>query len=306
VDYNVASTNLDGPDYVGPLASNRDTMVAQGMVWIACGASNLAASVVLDTTSLADGPHTLQVVACDGSAVQVQGHHEIAFTVDNHDLACTLIAPDPAYAYLEGQTVIMEAAAGGGVGTVTSLVFRVEGVPAAEFPDPSGTFAFQTAAYGAGRIALQAEARTDAGEYTRSEQVELLILSTADADGDLLPDGWEILHFGSITNTAGFADTDRDGLDDRKEFTADTDPHDPTSRFAVTAVHPGPAPNQLVITFVSSPTRTYQVETTAGTLEEPWDILPLAGFPGHPGSTRVTNSVPDAGSTAWRIRAFAP
>jgi len=48
--------------------------------------------------------------------------------------------------------------------------------------------------------------------------------SSADSDGDGLPDTWESLYFGGITAQDGSGDPDGDGLTNAQEFTAGTDP----------------------------------------------------------------------------------
>jgi hypothetical protein len=60
-----------------------------------------------------------------------------------------------------------------------------------------------------------------------------VITAAGDADGDGLPDAWELLHF---TDTArdGTADWDGDGMRDGAEFVAGTDPTNAASRFALT------------------------------------------------------------------------
>jgi hypothetical protein len=60
---------------------------------------------------------------------------------------------------------------------------------------------------------------------------------TADADGDGLPDSWEIAHFGNTTSQNGSGDPDHDGATNAEEFAAGTDPMDPASK------PPAPAPS---------------------------------------------------------------
>jgi len=44
-----------------------------------------------------------------------------------------------------------------------------------------------------------------------------------DADGDLLPDAWELANFGNLTTIAGAADQDSDGLSNAAEHDLETD-----------------------------------------------------------------------------------
>ena len=51
----------------------------------------------------------------------------------------------------------------------------------------------------------------------------------ADADGDGLPDAWEITHFGNTTSQDASGDPDGDGATNGDEYQAGTDPMDPAS-----------------------------------------------------------------------------
>lgn len=56
---------------------------------------------------------------------------------------------------------------------------------------------------------------------------------TGDADGDSLPDDWELAFFGNETNAVASADGDGDGADNRSEYIAGTDPTDSADFFSV-------------------------------------------------------------------------
>lgn len=59
--------------------------------------------------------------------------------------------------------------------------------------------------------------------------------SLMDTDGDSVPDWWAFEHFGGRTNCVANKDSDGDGFPDAKEFFADTNPCDPSSKLTITS-----------------------------------------------------------------------
>jgi uncharacterized repeat protein (TIGR01451 family) len=80
-----------------------------------------------------------------------------------------------------------------------------------------------------------------------------------DADGDGLPDAWEVRYFGS-TATQPHADADADGLDNREEFRAGTDPAVAASVLKIQNVQVRGA--DVVIQFASVSGKAYRLERT--------------------------------------------
>lgn len=91
----------------------------------------------------------------------------------------------------------------------------------------------------------------------------------ADADLDGLPDKWETA-FGYPTNVAQSASADRDddGVSDRDEFAAGTDPTNALSRLAIVSAERSSV--GAMLTFSASSNRTYTVEKQSGDWSEGW------------------------------------
>jgi hypothetical protein len=88
----------------------------------------------------------------------------------------------------------------------------------------------------------------------------------ADTDGDGIPDAWERSKAGNITTMNISSDSDKDGVLDKDEYAADTNPFDANDRLKITAfVGPrnvgGTGPFATDVTWTSKPTRWYEIET---------------------------------------------
>ena len=92
-----------------------------------------------------------------------------------------------------------------------------------------------------------------------------------DTDSDTMLDGWEYRYGLDPTNAAdGTADADGDGMDNRGEHTADTNPTNPASLFAITAISNQIAP---AIYFPSSSQREYSLQSRPSLLTGDWAFV---------------------------------
>lgn len=84
-----------------------------------------------------------------------------------------------------------------------------------------------------------------------------------DSNGNGIPDNWEILFFGAITNVTDQTDFDRDGLSDFREYLSGTDPTDPDSCVAIHPPRPGPEDGGIRLRWHSISGGTYRIERAA-------------------------------------------
>ncbi len=85
-----------------------------------------------------------------------------------------------------------------------------------------------------------------------------LAMGARDADGDGLPDGWEEAYTGGTNSLAPGIDNDGDGLDNRQEWIAGTDPTNAASVLVVTGLEQV-APDKLRVTWQSALDRRYRL-----------------------------------------------
>lgn len=91
-------------------------------------------------------------------------------------------------------------------------------------------------------------------------QLEGALISNLDTDADGLPDDWEQLIFGDLSQTSA-GDFDGDGANNLDEFRAGTDPKKSASRFAVVDLQAGPG-IRASLRFTYAASRQYRVETS--------------------------------------------
>lgn len=257
---NAGSTLQTALGFSDVFNDNDDVLAARATVFLTEGTTNLQAGYVLAVTNLPDGPHEVEVVAYEGSAVRTQGRLRIPFVVDRHALTCAITNP-PGGRYLPRAGAVTTEVAAVSPGTVTQVVLRVEGKDVATNGAAPCQFVWPGTNYGAGVVGLQAQAWDDGGRSTVSEVVPVWLYT--DDDADSLPDQWEYRALGSATNGNAAGNPDGDAADNLAEFLADTDPRDGASEPEVRFIGTDPTP---VIGFPVSSNRRFAVEANDGSL----------------------------------------
>jgi hypothetical protein len=107
--------------------------------------------------------------------------------------------------------------------------------------------------------------------------------SAEDADGDGLPDAWEIRYFGT-TGAQPHADDDGDGFDNLEEFRAGTNPLEATSVLRIQSVQVHG--EDLVIRFGSVSGKAYRLERSPDLVMPHWTAV-LEMIPGTGGVVEI-------------------
>jgi hypothetical protein len=142
-----------------------------------------------------------------------------------------------------------------------------------------------------------------------------------DADGDGLPDAWEIQYFGDIKNCSPSDDSDADGASNIEEYAAETDPTDARSLLtvyvtpAVTTNSPpsrSESPSQAVVVpalqWPSVSNRTYTVLRATTLSHGMAGFSPIAeAIPGAPPYNMLLDpTATGAGPYYYRVRVHRP
>ena len=297
------SSSLVGPGFTDYFNDNSNVLSARATVFLSEGRTNLVGTYSLVTTNIADGPHELTAIVYEGTAVRTQGRVTIPFVVDNNAIACAITNPptDGTALLSESVTAYVQASA------VTSVEFYVEGKLMASTNAPPYVFSFAATNYGVGRVNLQAKAFASGGNSVLSSSVVLTILP--DYDFDELDDNWEIQNWGSITVTSGTNDWDNDRVNNRDEYTADTQPTNETSFFQVSRI--GWTNNLALIEYVSSTARQYRLHYNDASLLDGLWLESLNWLWGGGGITTQLDDgtvmpLPTNALRFYRVRAHRP
>ena len=73
------------------------------------------------------------------------------------------------------------------------------------------------------------------GDWSLPTPFQVATIENPDANGNGIPDGWELQHFGNLDQPAD-GDFDGDAFSNRAEYLAGTDPEDPQSSLRITAI----------------------------------------------------------------------
>ena len=302
---NLGSTLNTAHAFTDNFNDNADALAARANLFLTEGETNLQAPWTLAVTNLPDGPHELEVVAYEGSAVRVQGGVRIPFVVDRHDLVCVITNLASGRHILRGGVVTAEVSAVS-PGAVTQVLLYVEGKLFAATSAPPYRFIWPTTNYGAGVVGLQALAQDGDGRATLSDPVALQLYT--DGDGDGMSDQWEYRALGSATNGAAGDDPDDDGQSNLAEFLADTDPRDSASRHEVQTVR---LADGLALDIPVTTTRAFQVEYSDTDLSSPAWTAALQSLPSATGVVTWLDAPTNApaapnGFRLYRVRADLP
>ncbi len=128
-----------------------------------------------------------------------------------------------------------------------------------------------------------------------------------DTDQDSMSDAWEREHFGSLNVADATTDSDGDTRADVIEYLDQTDPNDPKSTLNILSHSLNPAGTELTLTFTTSPTRLYIIETS-DTLGPLWNKISPGLFKPDQGNqtTKLMSFPPDTRRIFVRIRPQKP
>jgi len=127
--------------------------------------------------------------------------------------------------------------------------------------------------------------------------------------GSLAPDGlpiaWLLTYFGT-TNVDPNADADGDGMSNRQEYLAGTDPTNPNDKLQITAFSTAPGGTLATLTWQSTPTRFYFIQRTLNLAPSVWLDSGLGLIAPDGASTTRTFSDTNAPMRSYRVRAVRP
>lgn len=127
-------------------------------------------------------------------------------------------------------------------------------------------------------------------------------MGITDTDGDGIADAWEMTHFSNLTTATLTSDADGDGMTDKNEYIASTDPEDGADYLRIVSHTYDGRMTQATVVFTTDATRLYRLETSDDLLA--WSNSALGTFAPDAG-TSTTKIISWPGTTKKFIRAIA-
>ena len=281
---------------------------------VSAGSINVAATDKSNTWNTVDLRNQAQT-----RQVELVGTNALAFTLE---LATSVQAaneppvlqftPDGVHVMPVGATSAFTVAAidyDSPSTVLTASNLPVGGSKLAAFDPNTGIFSWHVTALGqGGRTADVTYADTvfNAFDGTSATAATVVIVVPWDADLDGMPDDWELLKFGTVTNAAN-GDWDGDGFPNYSEWVANTDPQAPGSyvgwenKIVI-------SPTSVALTFQSIVGRSYKIEGLDALLTSTneWQLLDVVVSTNDPMTWIDTNALPDVRNYRIKIPLAGP
>jgi hypothetical protein len=125
-----------------------------------------------------------------------------------------------------------------------------------------------------------------------------------DADGNGLPDAWELQNFGH-TGVEPNTDSDGDGMSNREEYLAGSNPNDPSDKLAITNFSANVDAKSVTVTWQSEAARRYYIEMKLDFTSGTWEDSGL-GLITPDGATTTRTWSQTGAIRFYRVRAVRP
>jgi len=126
-----------------------------------------------------------------------------------------------------------------------------------------------------------------------------------DSDANGLPDAWELQNFGHLGVNPN-ADADGDGMSNKQEYLAGTDPNNPNDKLVITLYHTTPGGTSGDATWKSVLTRYYYIQKTLGLNPPVWLDSGLGLITPDGATTFRAFTDADAPHRFFRVQAVRP
>ena len=128
-----------------------------------------------------------------------------------------------------------------------------------------------------------------------------------DTDGDGIADAFELLYFGNLTTANAGSDYNGDGVSDLQAYLDGTDPRSVSGSLKITQFfRTGGSGNNIMtsLTFNSSASRLYRIETTPSLINPTWADVGLGIFAPDSNTTTTRQLAGTSSVQFFRVRAF--